>query len=103
MGYTRHMQSLEGVADVGSAVGAVIADPCLLQVAKLTNELAALTKTSASSTPVKGIGLCKAVGPLEMVIYVKKRPWLIPLGASAFVLGLLGLGYVLGSTSKRKT
>lgn len=103
---------LGGIADVAAAAGKIAEDPCLPTVTTLVLRLHALeqrgaqpstgtrpgtgTGTKPPAAPVKGIGLCTAVRPLQAVVYVKERPWVLPLGALAAVAGLVGVGYALG-------
>jgi hypothetical protein len=100
-------QHLSGIGTVVSAVSAVVEDPCLPQVSALVLQLKALEKSSKPSAPAapsgppaRGIGLCHAVRPLEAVVWVRKRPWVLPLGGLAVVGGLVGLGYLLGKTRR---
>jgi hypothetical protein len=105
MGYTQH--PLGSVTTVVSAATAVATDPCLSRVAQLVLRLHQLEQARATSpkpvgatavaaAPVRGIGLCQAVKPLEVVVWVRERPWVVPIGAVAVVGGLVGLGYLLG-------
>jgi hypothetical protein len=97
---------LSGIGTVVSAVSAVVEDPCLPKVSDLVLQLRALEKAGASapstgpkpppSPPTRGIGLCHAVRPLEAVVWVRRRPWVLPLGGMAVIGGLVGLGYLIG-------
>jgi hypothetical protein len=97
--------ALAGVGDVVSAADAayrVVTDPCLGRVANLVLELNRLEQPSKpDGTPgptptVPGIGLCKAVKPLEAVVWVRKNPWSLPLAAGAIVGGIFLLGWSTG-------
>jgi len=123
MSYTKKYRSgLGGTAgDVVGAVTNVVMDPCLGQVAKLVLDLhyaQAGSPSPPSSTvgggggnvvgtptvppPAAGIGLCKAVKPLTMAVWVARRPWVVPVGAIGLIAGLVGLGYAIGSSSRSK-
>lgn len=104
MAYQRH--SLGGVGSVISATAAVVEDPCLLPVSELLLELHRLAQAPARprapgqpapapSAPAKGIGLCQAVKPLRAAVWVRRRPWVLPVAGVAVVGGLIGLGYLL--------
>jgi len=99
----RRHQPLGGITDVLSAATKVVQDPCLGEVASLVLRLHELEQRpvmpgapAKPAVPVQGIGLCGAVKPLRAVVYVRARPWLVPLGAIAIIGGLVGIGYVLG-------
>jgi hypothetical protein len=116
MGYMTNRQALGGITDVATAALRVVEDPCLYQVTDLVLKLHELEQRPSifkpPSTrppgpppppppPVKGIGLCTAVTPLKIVVYVKSRPWILPLALAAVVGGLVGTGYLIGSSSSR--
>lgn len=91
---------LHGITDVLTAAQSVVTDPCLMQVADLVGQLHDLEQTTPvpgapPPAPVQGIGLCNAVGPLQKYIWVRQRPWVIPVGAVAIVGGLVGIGYLM--------
>lgn len=101
-----YQRSLGGVGTVISATAAVVEDPCLLPVSQMLLELHRLEQAPARprtpgqpapapSAPAKGIGLCHAVTPLRAVVWVRKRPWVLPVAGVAVVGGLIGLGYLL--------
>lgn len=97
----RGRAGLGDVATTVSAAAAVVTDPCLPEVSKLVLRLHALEQTATKPgtpppPPKLGIGLCNAVKPLRGLVYVRERPWVLPLGAVAVVGGLLGLGFMLG-------
>ncbi len=110
MSYTTKPQALgASIGDVTTIATAVVSDPCLTQVATLARRLydieqASPTKPAAPGVPrppappMPGIGLCKAVTPLKAVVFVRERPWILPVGVIGIVGGLIGLGYVLGAT-----
>ena len=94
-------RGLGDVATTVSAAAAIVTDPCLPEVSRLVLRLHALEQRPVKPgapppSPTLGIGLCNAVKPLRAVVYVKERPWVLPLGAVAVVGGLLGLGFMLG-------
>lgn len=96
---------LDGVAEVAGAAAAIVTDPCLGTASALVLRLHKLEQRprlpGAPAPPkVPGIGLCSAVGPLRTVLYVKERPWILPLGALALVGGLFGLGYMAGRSRR---
>lgn len=101
MSYLPRHQPLEGVTDVATAVTKVAQDPCLFKVTEMVLLLNALEQPKVKPggpppPPVPGIGLCSAVKPLSMVLYVKQRPWILPVAGIAVVGALVGLGYLLG-------
>lgn len=117
MSYTSRYP-LDGVDTVVSAAKAVVEDPCLAKVSGLVLRLNALEQAPAPPAPrpgppgttpprpppkppTKGIGLCHAVKPLEIVVWARERPWVVPVGGLALVGGLIGLGYLLGSRRRR--
>ena len=102
MAYMRNQRGrlgLGGIGDVATAATHVIEDPCLFQVAALTDELGTAVKAlvpGSSGPSGPGIGLCNAVKPLQLAVYVAQRPWIVPVGAVAIIGGLLGIGYLIG-------
>ena len=81
---------IRGVWDIAQGIANVASDPCLTTVAQQLNRLHELetapTMPGLPPTPTQataGIGLCKAVGPLKVVIWARENP--IPF------LGLVGL------------
>ena len=109
MGYTNSHNEL-GAANLGgalSAASAAVQDPCFNRVVSqvLTlRDLQAQSKPTATgaTSSTKGIGLCHAVKPLDLVIKMKKKPWLLPLAVTALFGGVFLLGYVAGSAGKVK-
>jgi hypothetical protein len=98
---TNHPGSLGSVGDVVSAAKSVVEDPCLFEASKLILRLNALEQPpkrpgAPAAPPVRGIGLCSAVGPIKKVVFVKEHPWFLPLVGVAIVTGLFGLGYLTG-------
>jgi len=94
-------RGLGDVATTVSAATAIVTDPCLPEVSRLVLRLHALEQAPVKPgapppKPTLGIGLCNAIKPLRAVVYVKERPWVLPLGAVAIVGGLVGLGFMLG-------
>jgi len=114
---SRYQIGLGGTAgDVLSAATNVVTDPCLGQVAKLVLDLHYAQAGSPTPTkpgtpisglgaltvpPPAGIGLCKAVQPLTIAVWVARRPWVVPVGGIALVVGLVGLGYAIGATGRK--
>jgi len=98
MSYQRQ-QPLSGIGTVADAALAIVKDPCLFKVSNQVIELRDLEAKSTTGQPAPsgqpGIGLCKAVKPLEYAIYVRKNPWLLPVGGAVVVGGLIMLGYWL--------
>jgi len=93
--------ALGSISDVATAVRDVVEDPCLFPVAKMVSRLNDLQQPSSPSAPttgprVKGIGLCSAVRPLQVVSFIAERPWVAPLGVAAFCGIIFGLGYMAG-------
>jgi hypothetical protein len=106
--YKRSRAALGGVGDVADAAVRVVTDPCLTQVAGLVLRLNKLEQPSSSSggppsPPVKGIGLCKAVPAIKGIVWVRERPWVLPVGAFAIVGGLIALGYAMGRDRRKGT
>ena len=107
MSYVTRHTGLGSISDVANAAVKIVEDPCLGQVASLVLELHAATPAvtapgapkpppGPTPPPKKGIGLCTAVKPLQAAIYVRKRPWILPVGGLAVVGGLVAVGYLLG-------
>jgi hypothetical protein len=98
MSYHHRHTGLSGIADVASAAQAVVTDPCLAQVSNLVLQLRPASSSSSSSggaaggpsTP--GIGLCRAVRPLQAAVWLKRRPWVAPLTVAAIVGGIFLAG-----------
>lgn len=106
MSYTKHPPALSGVVDVALAAKSVVEDPCLYETASLLLRLNELEQGGASSptttpTPVKGIGLCKAVPIVRKVVWVRERPWVGLLVGAGIVGGIFGAGYLLGRKRRR--
>lgn len=97
------------VTDVLSAGSQVIQDPCLPQVAQQVLRLHELDQQPLNpfapkpppSPPTVGIGLCSAVKPLQLVVYAKERPWLVPVAIGGVMAILVGVGYMLGKGGGR--
>lgn len=51
---------------------------------------------TAPVRPAKGVGLCHAVTPLKVLLWVQEHRWVVPVGALAIVGGLVGAGYLAG-------
>ena len=110
MSYTNSHNG-RGASSLSSALTAassVVQDPCFGRVTQQVLTLRDLqrsskpTATGATSSSTKGIGLCLAVKPLDLVITMRKKPWLLPLAVSALFGGVFLLGYVAGSAGKVK-
>lgn len=89
---TRKYQGLGGILDAASAV---TSDPCLNQVSDLANQLSALQQTPGASTPTPGVGLCKLVQPLQVVVWAETNPMLAMAAAAGAVGLLIAIGYGL--------
>lgn len=113
MSYTRHpQQALGGIMDVARAASAIVEDPCLAPVTTLVLRLHAAEQPKAPRPatpgaprpapppPAKGVGLCYAVTPLKALVWVRERPWVIPLGASAILGGLFLAGFATGRRTR---
>lgn len=101
----RKHSELGGISDVTSAASKIIEDPCLVDVAKLVLQLnqmeqAAPSKGAQPSSPVKGIGLCSAVKPLNTIIALRKNKWILPAIGGAVFLGLFFAGYAAGKRGR---
>lgn len=94
-------EGLGGISDVATVALHVVQDPCLFQVATLTDQLGTAIKRLVPGAPTTGagapgVGLCSAVKPLQAAVFVAQRPWIVPVGLIAIVGGLVGLGYLIG-------
>ena len=114
MSYLTKPNSLDGVTDVATAARSVLEDPCLGKATELILTLNALEQPPPKPpkpgtkpppkppvAPIKGIGLCSAIGPLEKVVYLKRNKWVLPIVGASIFLGLFGLGYAAGRGRKR--
>ena len=121
MSYAKtYRNGLGGTAgDVISAATNVVMDPCLGQVAKLVLDLhyAAAGSPSPPVTsggapapagaprptvpPPVGIGLCSAVKPLTLAVWVARHQWVVPVAGVGIIAALVGVGYMLGSSGSR--
>lgn len=94
---------LSGVVDVALAAKSVVEDPCLFDTATLLlrlNELEGGSGGSSVTTPVKGIGLCKATPYLRKVVWVREHPVASAAIGVGIVGGLLAGMYLLGKKSR---
>ena len=101
MSYTRRHSPLGGITDVAAAAAAVVGDPCLSEVATLVLRLHATEQPRRAggappAAPTKGIGLCSAVKPLKTVVWLREKPYRIPLVVGGAVGLLLLAGVVIG-------
>lgn len=96
--------------DIAQGIANVAMDPCLSTVAQQLNRLHELESQSSipgvPSAPTQatmGIGLCKAVGPLQFVIWARANP--IPfLALGAIVIGsIFGAGYKFAKRKQGST
>lgn len=104
---------LGGIMDVAKAATAIVEDPCLGPVATLVLRLHAATPDPTqprplpgqpkppSRPPAKGIGLCNAVTPLKALVWVRERPWVVPVGLAAVVGGIFFAGFATGRGGRR--
>jgi hypothetical protein len=88
-------------SDVANAVQYILEDPALPQVAGLLIELHNLSGPSSvhnvtQAAHAVGIGLNKAIVPLQLVVQVKKNPILGYLTIGAVLAIPFMLGYLLG-------
>lgn len=108
MSYVGRHTGLDGITTVVNAAQAIVEDPCLGQVATMVLRLHELTPAPAARpatpgqpkppavAPRKGIGLCVAVTPLKAAIWIRQRPWVVPVGALALVGGIFVAGMAAG-------
>jgi hypothetical protein len=97
------MVALGGIGDIVSAAANVATDPCLGQVADLALQLHSLEQPGAAapgSPGVPGIGLCSAVMPLQVVVWVRQNPWSAVAVSIALIGGLIGIGYNLAGGNR---
>lgn len=100
------------IGDVATAASQVLQDPCLYKVTQQVLELREIEAAKAKpkkprkkprkpSVPKKpGVGLCQAVKPLDLVIYVRRRPWILPVAGVGIVGGIFLLGLLAGRATK---
>lgn len=87
---------MSNVTDIAQAGLNVVSDPCLGTVAGLLNQL---HEAEADAGPVEatiGIGLCKAVGPLRVIVWARQNPWIFAIVAGSIVGGIGYAGYRVG-------
>lgn len=94
------------VGDIAQSILNVTTDPCLHTVATQLNELheiesAGDTGSSGPTQATLGIGLCRVVGPLKVVIWARKNPWIFGAISLGVVGGIFGAGYRFAN--RRKT
>jgi len=110
MSYTRHpYREALGVdiMTVATAAVRVVEDPCLAEASKLILRLHELEKKpralgAVGAASTKGIGLCSAVGPLKKIIWIKEKPWRLPLIGAVVFGGLFLLGVGVGRATKSR-
>jgi hypothetical protein len=108
MSYTKAKPNALGATfgSVVEAASAVAQDPCLYKVTDLVLQLRDLETAPPAKKltslglparkPARGIGLCHAVKPLEVALYLRKKPWVLPVAGTATVAGLILLGWWIG-------
>ena len=72
-----------------------IEDPALPQIVQLARKIRSLepAKPGTAPTQTKGLGLRRAVRPLEFYVYARQHKWVFPTIIASALLGLgLGLG-----------
>jgi len=97
------MVALGDIGDIVSAAANVATDPCLGQVADLALQLHAAEQPGTpvpGSAGTPGIGLCSAVTPLQVVVWVRQNPWSAVAVSIAVIGGLIGIGYNLAGGNR---
>jgi len=96
--------------EAASVSGAEITtDPCFQQVIGLTQQfLASFPPAPPSTGPAVGptfqpggVGLCSAVTPIKLAIWVNQNRWSIPVGLAMFLGLFVGIGYKVGRRVER--
>ncbi len=93
---------------VATNIAKVVTDPALPEVLSLIMQIKDTIPAAAPGSIVvgpasPGVGLSRAVVPLEAILYARKNPWVVPVGVAAlFGLPIL-LGFVMGRASVRRT
>lgn len=96
--------ALGDITSVLSAAQNVVSDPCLGQVADLALQLhtAEQPGTAAPGSPgTPGIGLCSAVMPLQVLVWVRQNPWSAVAASIIVIGGLMGIGYNMAGGGRR--
>lgn len=91
-------------ASIATSVLNVASDPCLYTVADQLNQLheseVEAAGPDATVPETLGIGLCKVVGPLKVVIWAKKNPWIFAVAAGGIVATIFTAGYRYGQRKR---
>lgn len=92
---------LDRLGTLTSAAKYILEDPALGQIGEMIVELHRLEQrrpTVSQPTPpsTPGIGLQRFVLPLKAYVYVRRNPWVLPVGVAA----LLAIPFLLGRVSK---
>lgn len=104
------MMAFRGTAaDTVVSAAAVVSDPALPEVVRLIRQIHEAEKASAppSKPGTKppsysaGVGLSAAIGPLKVILYARRNPWVVPAAAAALLAVPLFIGFSLGRSSKR--
>jgi hypothetical protein len=87
-------------SSVAMAALNVATDPCLGVIADQLNQLheseVEAAGPDATVPETLGIGLCKVVTPLKVVIWAKKNPWIFAVLAGGVVATIYTVGYRSG-------
>lgn len=104
------MAVLNTLTNALSATALVLEDPALPEVVSILRQFHALEQKAPSTTrpgapkppAVPGIGLKRAVPPLRALLWIRKNPWSLPVGAFALLAIPALLGYAAGRRSRSK-
>ena len=91
--------------DILGLASQVAQDPCLYEVTELVKRLVALgghEEALGAVTPTRGVGLCRAVKPLKVAIYLRQNKWVLPVAGLALVGGIFAAGYFTGKSRRGK-
>jgi hypothetical protein len=92
---------LGGVTDIISAGVNIATDPCLSEVTGLALQLHELEQSATPGGPATpGVGLCGAVTPLRVVVWVRQNPWSAVAVSVALIGSLIGIGYSMAGGNR---